>query len=318
MEAPPDSVKVLNFLGFNALNLANNHITDQGTEGITKTCEILETNMISHFGVGENLNAAHRPAVIRTNNFSFAFLGYAAISRDVGAQPASVLQGGCAPLSLDRIERDIALVRDTVSHVIVSLHWGFQFDLYPEPEQIELSRKIIDRGALIVHGHHTHVVQGLERYRNGLTLFSLGNFFFPDFKRTDGCRFHFPKESHRSVIVQCEVGSDGVRSFSLVPVLVGSDYRIRLLRGNTADRIIAEYNRRSAVINSTDYFEYWRKHHHRTKKKRSRKERRLWICDGIISVWNRIQERGLLVSLTRLRMRHLVEIIRQVRRFFRN
>ena len=41
--------------------------------------------------------------------------------------------------------------------------------------------KIIDLGALIVYGHHPHVLQGIERYKKGLILYSLGNFFLPDF-----------------------------------------------------------------------------------------------------------------------------------------
>jgi len=317
LEAPSNSVKALNFLGFTALNLANNHLTDQGREGIKRTCEILNTNMISYFGAGENLEAALRPAIIHAHGFSFAILGYASEAQDVGAKPATGSRGGCAPLSLDRIERDIDLIRGKVSHIIISLHWGYQFDLYPEPEQIELSRKIIDMGVLIVYGHHAHVVQGLERYKNGLILYNLGNFFFPDFKRTDGCWFHFPKESRRTAIVQCEVGPDGIHSISMMPLLVGSDYRIRLLRGNAADRATGEFNRRSAVINKADYFKYWSKHNKKTVTKRARMEFKIWLCAGFISVWHRVRKRGLLASLTRLRMRHLVEIVRQVSRFFR-
>lgn len=317
MVAPPQSIEALSFLGFNALNLSNNHLTDQGKEGIKKTCQILSTKMISYFGAGENLEAALRPAIINAHGFSFAVLGYASEAQDVGARPATVSRGGCAPLSLDRIERDIALIRGRVSHIIVSLHWGYQFDLYPEPEQIELSRKIIDLGALIVYGHHAHVIQGLERYQNGLIIYSLGNFFFSDFKRTDGCWFRFPKESRRTAMVQCEVGADGVHSVSMVPLFAGPDCRVRLLRGNAADRAIGEYNRRSAVIKKADYYKYWSKHHKKTVIKRKRIEVKLWLCAGIISVWKRVRERGLLVSITRLRLRHVVEIFRRAGRFFR-
>jgi hypothetical protein len=317
MGASSDSVKALNFLDFTALNLANNHFTDQGREGIKRTCKILDANGISYFGAGENLEAAVRPAIIHANGLSLACLGYASEAQDVGARTATISREGCAPLSLDRIERDIALIRGKVSHIIVSLHWGYQFDLYPEPEQVDLSRKIIDLGALIVHGHHPHVVQGLERYKNGLILYSLGNFFFPDFKRSDGCRFHFPKESWRTVIVQCEVDGDGVHSVSMVPLLVDSDYRIRLLRGHAADRAAAEYNRRSAVINKPDYVNYWSRHHKKTVTRRARLEGRLGLCAGIRLVWQRVRERGLWTLITRLRIRHLVEIIRRASHFIR-
>ncbi|MCJ7481381.1 MAG: CapA family protein [Thermodesulfovibrionales bacterium] len=315
--ATPESVEALSFLGFTALSLANNHITDQGPEGITRTCEILSACNISHFGAGENLDAALRPAFARVNDLSFAFLGYAAELQDVGAKPATESRAGCAPLSLDRIGQDIAAIRDTVSHIVVSLHWGYQFDHYPEPQQIEMARKIIDLGALIVHGHHPHVVQGMERYRNGLILYSLGNFFLPNFKRTDGCRFRFPKESLRTVVTQCVVGSDGVHSVSLVPLLVGSDYRVRVLHGSAANLTIAKLDRRSAALHTANYCEHWSIHHKKTMAKRARFEFRLRLCGGISSAWRHVRTRGLWGSIRRLRARQIAESIRKVRRFLR-
>jgi hypothetical protein len=315
--APPSSVEALRFLGFTALSLGNNHITDQGSEGITRTCEILDTCNISHFGAGKNLDAALRPAIVNGNGLSFAFLSYAAESPDVGAQLATESRAGCTPLSLDRIGQAIAAIRDTVSHVIVSLHWGYQYDHYPEPQQIEMARKIIDLGALIVHGHHPHVIQGMELYRNGLILYSLGNFFFPNFKRTDGCRFHFPKESWRTVAAQCEVSADGVRSVSLMPLFVGSDHRVHVLRGGAANQAIAELDRRSATLNAADYPERWSIHHKKTIAWRARAELRLRLCSEAKAVWNRVRTRGLVVVFTRLRARHLVEFFRHVRRFWR-
>lgn len=314
--APPGSVEALKYLGFTTLNLANNHITDQGQEGITKTCEILRASNISYFGAGENLNAALRPAVVHKNNISFAFLGYAEEKSDVGAQAATMSREGSAPFSLVRIGRDIAAVRDTVSHVVVSLHWGYQFDQYPEPRQIETARKIIDLGALIVYGHHPHVVQGMEQYRNGIILYSMGNFFSPDFKRADGCWFRFPKESYRSAIAQCEMGTDGVRSVSLVPLLFGPDCRIHLLSGNDESQAITVFDRLSDVLNEANYYRIWSKHHRKTKSWRARTELRLWWC-GMAAVWRRIRARGLLASLKKFRLRHLIKLQRSVCRFFR-
>ena len=289
--APPSSVDALDFLGFNALCLANNHITDQDPEGIARTVDILKSHNISYFGAGKDLDSACQPAFIQANGLSFAFLGYAAGSSDVGAQMATESREGCTPLSLDRIEHDIAALRNIVSHIVVSLHWGYQFDLYPEPRQIEIARKIIDLGALIVHGHHPHVVQGMERYRNGLILYSLGNFFFPNFKRSDGCWFRFPKESSRTAIVQCEVGVDGVRSVSLLPLWVGPNSRVNSLNGIAAVQAITEFDRRSAALQATDYPRRWSIHHKKTEAWRARAEFRLRLCGDLTAAWNRVRHK---------------------------
>jgi hypothetical protein len=312
---PPSAVEALSFIGLTVLSLATNHITDQGLEGITKTRELLDSRKISHFGAGENLATASQPAIITSQGLSFAFLGYAAEQSEVGAYAATESREGCPPLSLDRIEHDIKSIRNNVSHIVVSLHWGYQFDLYPEPEQIKIARKIIDLGALIVYGHHPHVIQGMERYRNGLILYSLGNFFFPDFKRTGGCWFHFPEESKRTAIAQCEVGAEGVRSASWLPLLVDPNYRIRILSMKSAILARKEFDSRSAALHVSGYHELWSIHHKKTAAWRKRTERRLRFFDEATACWSRIRTLGLAASLTRIRTRHLIAIFRIARRF---
>jgi len=148
--APPESVTALSYLGFSALSLGNNHITDQGVEGITQTREILDSKGIKPFGAGENLEIAGRPAVLQDKNQSFAFLSYAMEGQDVGTRAATALTEGCVSLSIDRIEDDILEAGKTADHVLVSLHWGYQYDRYPAPDQITTARRMIDKGATVV------------------------------------------------------------------------------------------------------------------------------------------------------------------------
>lgn len=63
--------------------------------------------------------------------------------------------------------------------LIVSFHWGIEYTYKPNKTQIELSRMAIDEGgADLVLGHHPHVLQPIEKYKDAYIVYSLGNFCF--------------------------------------------------------------------------------------------------------------------------------------------
>src|SRR5206468_8391659 len=54
------------------------------------------------------------------------------------------------------------MAADGAEFRIVSLHWGFEFEFYPDPGIVRLGREVIGAGADLVLGTHPHVVQPLE------------------------------------------------------------------------------------------------------------------------------------------------------------
>jgi hypothetical protein len=316
--ASPESVAALTYLGFTALSLGNNHITDQGAEGIARTREILTANAISPFGAGENLETARRPAFARVNGLSFAFLAYATPDQDVGAEAATDSKEGCAPPSLEEIERDIIAARRTAQHVVVSLHWGYQYDRYPDPKQITMAHRIIDLGARIVHGHHPHVLQGIERYKRGLILYSLGNFFFPRFVRTDGVRFLFPAASSRTAAVVCDVGSSGVESFTVVPLAVDGDHRMHVLKGRAAARAARSLVSISTGLGAADYAPRWQSHHAGTVRRRNRQDERLEIRREARQMWLGVRRGGIASAPDGGNLHRLAKILRLLGHYVRS
>ncbi len=312
--APQESVVALTDLGFTVLNLGNNHITDQGAEGIARTREVLEANGIAPFGAGESLATANKPAVASANGLSFAFLGYAVPDRDVSAEAATDSREGCVPPSLERVEKDVGAVRGRVTHVVVSIHWGYQYSPLPDPEQISIAQRIIDLGALIVFGHHTHVVQGIQRHKNGLILYSLGNFFFPSFVRTDGVRFRFPKESRESVAVLCEVGGSGVRSFATTPLTTDRENRMHIVKGRAAARATRRLVSISRALAAADYASLWQKRHKRAQRVRRRQEEGLKARSEVEGLWRRFRALGVTGSMRKLNGHRVVDLVRWLRR----
>ncbi len=118
---------------------------------------------------------------------------------------------------INRIEpadiiRDIEFIKPRCDFIIISLHWGTENVFYPSPQQVELSRKLIDSGATIILGHHPHTIQGIERYKHGLIAYSLGNFQFD------------PKVSYTkincSMILTCNFNRESLADYEIVPIVI--------------------------------------------------------------------------------------------------
>lgn len=62
--------------------------------------------------------------------------------------------------------------------IILNVHWGIERNATPEPEQVEFAHMAIDNGVDLILGHHPHVLQGIEKYRDRYIVYSLGNFCF--------------------------------------------------------------------------------------------------------------------------------------------
>jgi len=315
LHASPQAVRFLDYLGFSCLNMANNHITDQGVEGIAKTRELLKKYGIECFGAGPDIETATKPAMSRHREQTFGFLGYAVPGKDVGAVIAGQKEYGCAPFAIDQVVKDVASLSSQVSHVIVSLHWGYQFDQLPLPEQVAMARRIVDAGALIVHGHHPHIIQGVEQYQNGLIMYSMGNFIFPNFLRQDGVFFRFPKKTRRTIAVMCEVDESGVRSHTVYPLRVSSSYRMKLSRGGQHVLDMKTLSSITKILSADNYDQYWKKHHDKTRHFREKQERLLSKGAQRLCLREKIRSEGFSTLLKKARNKRLGELIQIFRRY---
>ena len=170
----PGNADVLKRLGVDVAILGNNHSMDYGEIGIKRTCDILQEAGIQTIGAGENLEKALQPVILEKEGFRIAILSFSLIGPN--RIFAGSGKGGVAPARF--VYAGLRKVRRTADLVIVQLHWGVEYSSQPEPDQINLGRKLILNGADVVVGHHPHIPQGVELYRKGVILYSLGNFVF--------------------------------------------------------------------------------------------------------------------------------------------
>lgn len=177
--ANPGSLLGLKAAGFDVLSLANNHSNDYGPLALMDTIAGLQQLGIHTCGAGTSAKEARQPAILERNGIRLAFLAYAEpIWSVVEAKDGPPPQSGVAVLREADIIADIQAAVKQADGVLVSLHWGEEFHTTPRALDRELARRLIDAGALAVLGHHPHVLQGAEWYRQGVILYSMGNFVF--------------------------------------------------------------------------------------------------------------------------------------------
>ncbi len=161
-------------LGIDAVGLANNHIRDFLDEGVRQTIQHLDAAGVRHTGAGMNLDQAQQPLAVSVNGLDIGI--WALAERELNV--ASPTRAGSSWFRPELDAATVAELRSRFDLLIVYLHAGHEFTSTPSPRIRWACRRLIDAGADAVVAHHPHVVQGMERYRDGLIAYSLGNLVF--------------------------------------------------------------------------------------------------------------------------------------------
>jgi poly-gamma-glutamate synthesis protein (capsule biosynthesis protein) len=181
--APVASARALLRTGFDVVSVANNHAFDQGRAGFEETVRTLEALGLRPAGAGPASRSAG-PLFLEVNGLRIALLAYAYGFNQPGNDCPAAAKAGCLQASIldrERAPSDVVAAGKEADAVLVSLHWGVEYEQQPRAEDVELARRLADAGALAVIGHHPHVLQPVELYRRpdgstALLAYSLGNF----------------------------------------------------------------------------------------------------------------------------------------------
>ena len=138
-----------------AVTLANNHAEDYGKAGYESTTKVLKEAGITY--VEKN-----KTAIYTTES-----------GLKIG------LYAGAFDISTSDVKNDIAALRNSGAEIVIcAFHWGEEGHYRPGEDQQKIAKAAIDAGADIVYGHHPHVLQKIEQYKDGYIFYSLGNFSF--------------------------------------------------------------------------------------------------------------------------------------------
>jgi poly-gamma-glutamate synthesis protein (capsule biosynthesis protein) len=188
--AAPEMIEGLKLAGIDVASTANNHARDCGPHGVDFTLAWLRSHGIMPVGSAETVGATHEGVVFASNGIRFGFLGYTFDQSNGNWKDIDLRIAQADPLVM---ARDVAEMRKRCDVVIVSMHYGVEYQPRPSSAQIDFAHAAVDAGAKLVIGHHPHVVQPSETYRHGLIYYSLGNFVFDQYQR---------KETQHGEIVQ--------------------------------------------------------------------------------------------------------------------
>jgi len=230
----PYSIPTLHNAGFRVLSLANNHILQHGRGVFKETVLSLKKAGIKPVGLLAD-NGNTQMEVIGCNGLTLGFIGYSLWPSEVNESDNNVF--AMVVGHEDRILDDIRKFAPEVDHLCVSMHWGYEFVNHPTSDQIELAHAMIEAGARCVLGHHPHVLQGIEHWRNGLIAYSLGNFVFD---------MHFAS-CLETIILELVLDRSGLRGYEIHPVRINNLFQPVLAEGDDSAEILSrmkEYSQR--------------------------------------------------------------------------
>jgi poly-gamma-glutamate synthesis protein (capsule biosynthesis protein) len=178
-KAHADAVKLLQAGNVRALCLANNHMLDYGERGLMDTLAALQGAAIIGVGAGRDLAEASAGRILDIAGAKVGLLAatdgmpeFAATPRSAGTHVLE-FRGG----NLDWITRSVSdLKRAGATLIVLSIHWGPNLRRSPNARFRAFAHDAISAGVDVVHGHSSHVAQGVERQGAGIVLYDTGNF----------------------------------------------------------------------------------------------------------------------------------------------
>lgn len=237
--ASPKMAESLSIAGFDVMSLANNHTMDYGPDALMDTLDFLHSFNTGAIGAGKNIYDARSPYYIQVKNTLVAFLAYSEIvPYSYGATQYSP---GISVASMDYKRNyfceDIKKAKENADIVVIYFHWGEERSFYADRIQKDFARRAVDMGADLVIGTHPHVIQGMERYKNGLIAYSLGNFVFDP----------YGENSRETIILQCIFKNEILSDINIIPVYIQSGKPV-IATGGRKNKIMERIRNLSAEM----------------------------------------------------------------------
>ncbi len=177
--SPREAAEALVEIGFDVINLANNHILDKRVVGARSTVEYVQSLPVTELGAYLDEEDHNTLRITEVNGIKIAWLSFFDLTI---LQYTPVMDGIVIPLmdNDEQIKSEIADAKAKADFVIVSAHFGReQFQVTSEQKRV--AELMAEAGADVILGHHSHIIQPVEWHDNAdgsrtLIAYSLGNF----------------------------------------------------------------------------------------------------------------------------------------------
>jgi poly-gamma-glutamate synthesis protein (capsule biosynthesis protein) len=224
--AKPENTGYLLEMGVDIVSLANNHVYDYGREAFFDTLEHLTAAGISYVGAGRDLAEAMAAQYYTINDLTIAYVAASRAEKYIMTPQASATSPGIlrtydSTLFLEAV----ATARMNADIVIAYVHWGTEYSYVLEEAQTRLARELVDGGADLVIGAHSHCLQGIEYYQGKPIVYSLGNLWFNE-------------KTLATALLEVTIHSPSEISLTIQPCL----------QANTRTELLSDYEKRQEVF----------------------------------------------------------------------
>ena len=226
----PKVLKSLKYIDTNLVCLANNHIMDNGINGLKNTINYLKKYKINHVGAGYSLKHIYKPFLFKKNRQKIAIIN---TSEGEEANEKYNDHIGSSDIQSYRIIDQIRNFKNKGFLTILIAHAGVEYLPIPAPYIKEIYQNFVDEGADLVVGHHPHVSQGFEIYKDVPIFYSLGNFTMWKQKLRDKC--------YDSFFLNMEIQKNKISKINLIPFKIDK-YGLELSSKHEFSQKIRELN----------------------------------------------------------------------------
>lgn len=242
LDAPTSTIAGLKAVNPWAFTLANNHIMDQGVDGLRSTMDVLEGAGLQYFGAGANLTEAKKPLVVDIDGVTVGIFGCVEHEFSIAGE----FSAGAAPYDpLDSFD-DVRDLASRCDYVIVLYHGGKEHYRYPSPQLQRRCRKFAECGAQLVVCQHSHCIGCKENWADATIVYGQGNFLFDDAESDDN-------ECWKTgLLLEVELGDQLAVEYH---PLVKMDATVRLATGSNAEAILNDFISRSEEIEEVGFVE---------------------------------------------------------------
>jgi len=226
MRGNPENISIIARAGFNLFGVANNHAMQHGRDAFDDMVEKISESDVALIGIDDKRGSTAVHEILHDN-------GKVSCIFAVSIRPEEWTKDRPVPYSLREsvsgLLEEVACLRSRYTGFLVcSIHWGLEFLNFPGPEQIDLGRRLIDLGVDVVFGHHPHVLQPVERYKNGLIFYSLGNFVFD----------LWPRDTKLTAIAKVKLEEGSPPFYKVVPIKISDQFKPSIASHDDSQEIL--------------------------------------------------------------------------------
>ncbi|MBR3016517.1 MAG: CapA family protein [Clostridia bacterium] len=177
--APTATVQGMKQFHTDLVTLANNHILDQGQQGLQSTVNLLDREGIAHVGAGKDLHEAAEPYIFDFCGKKIGVYGCAEHEFSIAGQE----KPGANPFDPFASMNHVRQLKTMADYVVVLYHGGKEHYRYPSPGLQKACRGFADNGADLIVCQHSHCIGCEEKYKHATIVYGQGNFIFDGSKK---------------------------------------------------------------------------------------------------------------------------------------